>query len=73
MISPGIPQVGNWNFLKLLFKASAPSAKPAQQAAPAEDTLHEQEFILDMMQSRPEAFQSDLDVQYVMQYYPSRF
>lgn len=73
MFSPGIPQIGNWSFLQFLFKPSALADRPAQQAAPAEDALNEREFILDMMQSHPEAFHSDLDVQYVMQHYPSRF
>ena len=68
------PQPGTWNpfryLLKLFERAPFPSRVPEQAH---EAALQRRELFLEMMQCHPDAFQSDLDVQYLMQFYPSQF
>lgn len=41
--------------------------------APIEEAQARREFILEMMENNPDAFQSELDAQCMMHFYPSRF
>ncbi|WP_050931672.1 hypothetical protein [Aestuariivita boseongensis] len=67
-------QPGTWNpfrYLPKLFERGPFASREPEHAHEA--ALQRRELILEMMQGHPDAFQSDLDVQYLMQFYPSRF
>ena len=73
MVSLANPRIDTVKPFRLLFKLFEPAPKPLRDAEHAnEASLDRREFILELMRSDPEAFQSGLDVQYLMQCYPTR-
>jgi hypothetical protein len=68
------PPPGTWKpfrfFLKLFERVPFTSRESEHDH---EAARQRRKFILEMMQGHPEAFQSELDVQHLMQFYPSQF
>lgn len=47
--------------------------RPTSQADSEEENRERRDFVLEMMQAHPDAFQNELDCQAMMHFYPSRF
>jgi len=63
-----------WNpFRFFKFIPSNARKEPANTASSDEESRIRRSFVLEMMQAHPEAFQHELDVQTMMQFYSLRF
>jgi len=63
-----------WWVLKLFrFTTSDPRAQSGDAARSTTEDQARRDFVLEMMQEHPEAFQHEQDVQSMMLFYPSRF
>ena len=74
MAEHALPQMPFWKFpraLAVLLERKLSSE--AQAIDQREDSRSRRQFILEMLDRNPDAFQSELDIQYMAQMYLSKF
>ena len=68
-----IPSPSLWKPLQKLHSLFAIRARDASDTGSATPDQARRDFILEMMQAHPDAFQHEMDVQTMMHFYPARF
>ncbi len=74
MAEHALPDVSFWKFPREIAALFERKRSPKPQSIDAlEDSRSRREFILEMLDRNADAFQSELDIQYMAQMYLSKF